>query len=393
MSERADVIVVGLGAAGAATLYQAARRGASVIGIDRHHPPHDQGSSHGETRITRQAIGEGEDYVPLALRAHELWREIEAQSGERLMLNCGALLISPLDLGAAHHGKHHFLQRTIAAAKAFGIGHEVLSAAEARARFPELRVGEDETAYFEPGAGLLYPERCIAAQLALAERLGARRRLGEAVTDIEPIAGGVAVVTDKARYEAARVVVAAGAWAPGLLGGVYDERLILHRQTQHWFAPDDASAFAPECFPVFIWLHGQTPGDWFYGFPIIPGATGVKIASEQFDVATATPEDLDRTASREEALAIHARHVEGRIGGLPPAWLRSEACVYTTAPESRFVIGRDPGREGVIVVSACSGHGFKHSAAIGEAVASLALGEAAPPVLAPFDPARLTAIA
>jgi len=393
VSETADLIVVGLGAAGAATLYQAARRGASVIGVDRHHPPHDQGSSHGETRITRQAIGEGEDYVPLALRAHELWREIEEAIGESLMLNCGALLISPLDLGAAHHGKHHFLQRTIAAAKAFGIDHEVMSAAEARARFPELRVGEDETAYFEPGAGLLYPERCIAAQLALAERLGARRRLGEVVTDIQPIAGGVAVVTNQARYDAPRVVVAAGAWAPGLLGGVYDERLILHRQTQHWFAPEDASAFEPGRFPVFIWLHGRTPGDWFYGFPIIPGAPGVKIASEQFDVATATPGDLDRTASREEALAIHARHVEGRIEGLPPAWLRSKACVYTTAPESRFVIGRDPAREGVIVVSACSGHGFKHSAAIGEAVASLALGEAAPAVLAPFDPARLTAIA
>ncbi|HEY2179384.1 MAG TPA: FAD-dependent oxidoreductase, partial [Caulobacteraceae bacterium] len=67
-----DLIVVGLGAAGAATLYQAALRGARVLGLDRHHPPHDQGSSHGETRITRQAIGEGMEYVPLALRAHQL---------------------------------------------------------------------------------------------------------------------------------------------------------------------------------------------------------------------------------------------------------------------------------------------------------------------------------
>ncbi len=389
----ADLIVVGLGAAGAATLYQATRQGARVIGIDRHHPPHDQGSSHGETRITRQAIGEGEEYVPLALRAHELWREIEAETGEALMLSCGALMISPRGLGAAHHGKHHFLERTIAAAKAFDIDHEVLSAAEARARFPRLRVGEAETAYFEPSAGLVYPERCIAAQLALAQRHGASLHPGETVLALEPVAGGVAVVTDKGRHEAARAVVAAGAWAPGLLGGVYGERLALHRQTQHWFAPADPALFGPDRLPVFIWLHGETPGDWFYGFPIIPGALGVKVASEQFDRVTATPEALDRTATRDEAMAVHARHVEGRIEGLPPDWLRSKACVYTTAPESRFIIGRDPERERVTVVSACSGHGFKHSAAIGEAAASLALTGVTPAVLAPFDPSRLRAIA
>ena len=324
----ADLIVVGLGAAGAATLYQAARQGARVIGIDRHHPPHDQGSSHGETRITRQAIGEGEEYVPLALRAHELWREIEAETGEALMLSCGALMISPRDLGAAHRGKHHFLERTIAAAKAFSIDHEVLNAAEARARFPQLRVGEGETAYFEPGAGLVYPERCIATQLALAQRHGASLHPGETVLALEPAVGGVAVVTDKGRYEAAGVVVAAGAWAPGLLGGVYGERLALHRQTQHWFAPADPALFGPDRLPVFIWLHGETPGDWFYGFPIIPGSPGVKIASEQFDVAVGDPGDLNRMATRQEALAIHARHVPkaGSRTFPPPGCDQRPAC-------------------------------------------------------------------
>lgn len=382
-----DLIVVGLGAAGSATLYQAARLGARVLGIDRHHPPHDRGSSHGETRITRQAIGEGVEYVPLALRAHELWRDIEAASGETLMRSVGALMISAPALGAVHHGKHDFLERTIEAARAFAIPHEILDAGEIRARYRQFLVGDHEIAYFEPGAGLLHPERCIAAQLALAGSLGAKVRTGETVTAIEPGNTGARVITDHGTYTAAKVVVCAGAWTPGLLGGAYAASLVLHRQAQHWFEPDDAPAFAPDRFPVFIWMHGAGEGDWFYGFPRDAELGGVKIAAEQFAEATLDPAGLDRTVTAGEALAVHARHVAGRIEGLPPAWLRSAACVYTTAPDSRFIIGPDPARDGVIVVSACSGHGFKHSAAIGEAVAQLALEGVSPPALAPFAPA------
>ena len=252
----ADLIVIGLGAAGSATLYQAAKRGARVIGIHRYVPPHNQGSSHGETRITRQAIGEGLDYVPLALRAHELWREIEAETGENLMLSVGALLISKPDLGAVHHGKHDFLERTFEAAETFSIPHERLDAREIRSRYPHFHPRDPEIAYFEPGAGMLYPERCIAAQLGLARRHGARVLAPETVLAIEPILGGVRVVTDHGRHEAAQAVVSAGAWAPVLLGGVYGDRLSLHRQTMHWFTPGDPAAFAPERFPVFIWMHG-----------------------------------------------------------------------------------------------------------------------------------------
>ena len=387
MSERPlDLIVVGLGAAGSATLYQAAKRGARVLGIDRFHPPHDRGSSHGETRITRQAIGEGLEYVPLALRAHELWREIEAASGETLMRSVGALMISAPDLGAVHHGKHDFLEQTIAAARAFHIAHEVLAAGEIRARYPQVLVQDHEIAYFEPGAGLLHPERCIAAQLALTRGLGARLRTGETVLAIEPVAGGASVTTDQGTYTAAKVVVSAGPWAPGLLGGTYAASLVLHRQAQHWFEPEDAAVFAPGRMPVFIWMHGAGEGDWFYGFPRDAALGGVKIASEQFAVASPDLDSLDRTVTAGEALGVHARHVAGHIDGLPPVWLRSAACVYTTAPDSRFIIGADPARQGVIVVSACSGHGFKHSAAIGEAVAALALEGVSREVLAPFAP-------
>ena len=374
---------------GAATLHQAARRGARVLGLDARHPPHDQGSSHGESRITREAIGEGLEYSPLAIRSQALWRAMEAETGQALMRTVGALMIGAPGPGAALHGNPDFVGRTIEAAQAFGIAHEVLAAAEIRARHPQFAVGENERGYFEPGAGILYPERCIAAQLTLARQHGATIRPGEAVRAVEPIAGGVRVVSGAETFEAGRAVMCAGAWTGALLGGPWARALTLHRQTLHWFEPDDPAAFAPGRFPVFIWTHGGGEGDWFYGFPRDPELGGVKIGSEQFAVATARPEDLDRTVTHDEALAAHARHARGRLAGLPPRWLRSAVCVYTDAPQSRFIIGPDPTRENVIVISACSGHGFKHSAAIGEAVAGWVLDGAAPRVLAPFSPERL----
>lgn len=379
-----DLIVVGLGAMGAATILAGARRGARVLGVDAFHPPHDQGSSHGQTRITRRAIGEGLDYVPLAMRSHELWRGLEAETGESLMDETGLLMISPPNLGARHHGKPEFLEATIAAAAAFAIPHEVLGAEEARRRYPQFLVGEHEHAYFEPGAGLLYPELCIAAELARAGALGAEIRTNEAVAAIEPIAGGVRVVTADETYEAGQAVMCAGAWTGALLGGAWAERLTLYRQAMHWFEPDDPAAFASERFPVFIWMHAAAEGEWFYGFPCVAAGGGVKAASEQFAVPTPAIEALDRNATKAEALAAHARHITGRLDGLPPRWLRSAACIYTQTADSRFLIGEDPGRERVLVVSACSGHGFKHAPAIGEAVADWALSGKRPAILAPF---------
>jgi sarcosine oxidase len=377
-----DLIVVGLGAVGAATVCQAAKRGARVLGIDRHRPPHDLGSSHGESRITRRAIGEGLDYVPLALRAHELWRGLEAEAGETLMNSVGVLMIGAA--ASSMHGAPDFIGTTIEAARAFGIEHEILPADEIRSRWPQFQVRDVEQAYFEPGAGILYPERCVATQLRLAAASGAEIRIGETVRAVRAIAGGVSIETDQGTYEAGRAVACAGGWTGQLLGGVWAERLVLHRQCQHWYAPADPAAFAPERFPAFIWLYGSNDGDWFYGIPAELGG-GVKVAGEQFWSETKDAEAWDRQATREEALACHARHIEGRLAGLPAHWLRSKACAYTQAPASRFMIAEDPDRAGVIVVSACSGHGFKHSPAIGEAVAAWALTGTRPAILTPFD--------
>jgi sarcosine oxidase len=384
----ADAIVVGLGAMGSASLYQLARRGARVVGIDRFAPPHDRGSSHGETRITRQAIGEGKEYVPLVLRSHEIWRELEAETGESLLFQVGGLLLGRQSVTAQHHGQADFIGRTIDAARHYRIDHEILKPAQVEERFPQFRLAGDEIGYYEPGAGFLRPERCVGVQLDRARALGATVRTGEAVLRIVPRAGEVEVVTERQSLTAARVIVTAGAWAPALLAGVFTKLLRVYRQVLCWFAPAAPATFAPGAFPIFIWIHGAGVSDYFYGFPLV--SEGVKLASEQF-VETTEPDRVSRDVSTAEIADLFATHVRGRLAGVTDRSVRAETCLYTVAPGSRFVIDRHPDSERVVVASPCSGHGFKHSAAIGEALAELVLAGRSRLDLAPFALARLPA--
>jgi sarcosine oxidase len=381
----ADVIVVGLGAMGSAALYQLARRGIAVTGIDRFTPPHDRGSSHGESRITRQAIGEGDEYVPFALRSHEIWRELEAETGRSLFSPIGGLILGRLT-DAGIHGHADFVGRTIAAAKRFNIVHEVLVPAEVTARFPQFKLAGDETCYYEPGAGFLRPEQCIATQLDRARALGAAIRTGETVTRVAADAAGVTVVTTTATYSAARLIVAAGAWVPRLLGGVFASALGVYPQALYWFAPDDDAAFSPGRFPIFIWRHGPGEDDHFYGFPVV--GAGVKVATEQF-VRTVDPDEPPEAPPEPGAQQMHDLHVRRHLIGVSARCVRAVACRYTVAPGFSFVIDRHPDWEHVLVASPCSGHGFKHSAAIGEALAERAIGGTSRLDLSPFARAAI----
>ena len=375
----ADVIVVGLGAVGAAAIFQLARRGARVLGIDRFDPPHDQGSSHGETRITRQGVGEGDAYAPLALRSHEIWRELEAETGDSLLLACGLLILGAEGAQPLHHGKADFIGRSVNAAKRYNVPHEQLDAKEIAARYPQFQLIGEEVGYFEPGGGLVYPERCIAAQLRSARRRGARIQTNERVLSVEASGKGVRVTTDRAHYEADQVVVAAGAWTPGLIGAPLHQ-LALQPQALHWFEANDPAVYAPERFPTFIWMHGARDEDLFYGFPIPPGAPtrAVKVATKSF-FAVETPEDSTPVATAELASEMYERHVRGRLRGVGRRTLRSAACIYTRTPDADFILDRHPGHPQMLIASACSGHGFKHSAAVGELLAQIALdGDCAP---------------
>jgi sarcosine oxidase len=368
----ADVIVVGLGAMGAATLLALARRGVRALGIDRFHPPHDMGSSHGETRITRLAVGEGAEYAPLVARSHALWRELEAETGERLLLQCGGLVMGRLGVATGHHGKPAFVERTLEVARAAGIPHEALDADEVRRRFPQMRLEGDEIASWEPSAGLVFPERCIAAQLEVAQRLGARMQLGTQVLGIARDGDGVRVDTSAGPVRAARAVLTAGAWV-GTLSPALARVTTVRRQVLHWYPVTDPAAYAPERFPIFIWMYGPREGDYFYGFPCLEGQAALKVANEQSEVDT-TADTVERAVAPEESAAFHARHVAPRLAGIGSAAVRAAACLYTVTPDSGFIVDDLPGVPGAIVASPCSGHGFKHSAGLGEVLAAKACG-------------------
>jgi sarcosine oxidase len=367
-----DVIVLGLGAMGSAATHQLAKRGAHVLGIDRYAPPHDFGSTHGDTRVTRLAIGEGVHYTPLVKRSHEIWREIEAETGADLLCTNGGLIISSNTNPASTHVKG-FFQNTIAAAREYDITHELLDAADIRRRYPMFNIADDEFGYFEPSAGFVRPEACVRAQLDLAKKYGAVLHTGETVLCFEPRSDSVRVVTDKGHYEADKLIVAAGAWAPELLGPELAPLFKIYRQVLLWFQPrGDIAAYLPERFPTFIWELPNSP-QGIYGFPAIDGATGgVKVATESFSETT-DPHSVACDVSDEEIALMHERYIAPFFPDLSAVCVKTATCLYTVTPDSGFIIDTHPGSDRVIIASPCSGHGFKHSPAIGEALAELAL--------------------
>jgi sarcosine oxidase len=370
-------IVLGLGAMGSAALHHLAKRGQRALGIDRFSPPHANGSSHGDTRITRLAIGEGAHFTPLAMRSHALWRDLERDTGATLFSQVGGLYISSPSRSSVMHVPE-FLANTIAAAREYGIAHEILDAPAIRRRYPVFRVADDEYGYYEAEAGFLRPEACIRAHLESAQRHGAEIHRDETVKAFDASARGVAVVTDLGRYEADRLIVAAGSWLATLLDGALARHFKVYRQHLFWFAIDgDPAPFLSPACPVFIWeLQGRARG--LYGFPAIDGPHGgVKIGTEQFEVET-TADAPAVPASLADIEAVHAELVAPFVAGLGARCVKAATCLYTVTRDFGFVIDRHPDSDRVLIVAPCSGHGFKHSPAIGEAAAAWAHDGAAP---------------
>jgi sarcosine oxidase len=372
LSRQFDTIVIGLGAMGSAALYQLAKAGQRVLGIDQYAPPHHMGSSHGETRITRLACGEGSEYTQFARRSHEIWRELEAKTGKSLLVQNGFLAISGEGPRAANHENADFLGTTIEAAQRACITHQLLSAVEIRSRHPAFNVLTSDRAYFEPEAGYVRPEECIAAQLQQASAVGAEVRANETVTGFASD-GGSQVTTDRGAYAAEKIIISAGAWLPALLPQ-RAENFTVRRQVLYWFRlkPDaPLENYRPEKFPVYIW---QLPArQAIYGFPWTgEGVPTIKIATEQYDTST-SPQAIDRTVSEHETRAMYDEYVVPYFPGASPDCDRSSVCMYTCVDNARFIIDELPGEPRIIIASPCSGHGFKHSAAIGEALADVAI--------------------
>ena len=365
--ERYESLVIGLGAMGAATVYQLAKAGVKVAGIDRHHPPHTMGSSHGDTRITRLSVGEGAQYVPIVRNSHRIWRELEALSGEALFEQSGLLVLTSSE-DFDPNDATDFTLRTIGLAQTYGIEHEVLDATQIRQRFPQFaKVADDAIGYYEPGGGFVRPERCIDVQLKLAEQHGATLYKGETVTHISSDEHGVTVTTDKRTLQADKLVVSAGNWAGGLLGAPFDQLLKVYRQQLFWFELEPDADLVGKS-PTYILTHGRGEGQTHYGFPALPGEGSLKLATAQYHTHS-TPETLDRTVSAAQAREMFETQVQGRIAGLTGNVVKSAVCAYTVTPDHHFIIDEHPALQHTLVVSPCSGHGFKHSAALGEAFA------------------------
>jgi sarcosine oxidase len=381
----ADVIVVGLGAMGAAVSHHLAARGASVLGIDRFTPPHPYGSTHGDTRITRLAIGEGAAYVPLVQRSHQLWRNLERRASVELLTRTGGLILA--------HPESEFLAETQAAARQYGIEHERLSNADVVTRFPVFAVDDRVVGYYEPEAGYVRPEAAVAAQLDLARRDGAQLRLGELVIGWSASPEGVRVRTDAGEYSADQLVLCPGPWINELFPQGRHV-FAVYRQVQYWF-PIRERYEQLRALPIFVWDFGGEQDaivhlNGFYGFPALDGPDGgLKVATESYGQTT-EPDGAHHPATRAEIDEMYRRCVGPRLRGLGPEPLRTVSCLYTCTSGSRFVIDRHPDHERAMIVSACSGHGFKHSPAIGEAVAQWCSGEQAAVDLAPFALAPAT---
>ena len=354
-----DVIIAGVGAMGSAAAMHCAARGLRVLALERHAIGHAYGSSHGLSRIIRLAYFEHPSYVPLLRRAFALWRELEDGLDAPLLHVTGGL-----DVGPA--GSRVF-DGALASCRAHALPHEVLDASALAARFPAWRPDADMQAVFQPDAGFLEPERCIAAHVARARALGADVRERVRVTSWHAEDGAVRVVTDDGTFEAGRLVLAGGAWMPSLAPPL-EPRLTVERQVVGWFGIGAASAarFAPPAFPVFI---AEREGAQYYGFPQ-HGVPGCKIGRYHHLGERVDPDATDRTVHPRDEAALReavARWLPDANGPL----LHATTCLFTNTADGHFVVDAHPAHPEVLLLSPCSGHGFKFASVIGEIAADL----------------------
>lgn len=372
---RFDLVVVGLGAVGSAALYHASKAGLRVLGIDRFDPPHAMGSSHADSRITRLAVGEGEQYLPFVARSHEIWRDLEAATGENLLYQPGGYIITP-PARTEDQRWGGFVDRTAAVAATADIDFEIRSPTAVQAHLPMVKLHGDERIGFEATGGVVACERAIAVQLQQARAAGAITEVNRAVTSVVIESENIVVHAGERRYEADRAVVATGAWFSDLARPAAAAAVRVTRQVVYWFDVDEPEAFSAKTFPFIIWP-GHTIAEYSAVFPGVTdgldGRRGLKLVGEQFDVETSA-ETVDRAVSATEAQSFYERLVEPRLSGVNPTLLDAVVCLYTNTADDHFLIDSDPSGR-VLYASPCSGHGFKHSTAIGEALVRRLMGK------------------
>jgi sarcosine oxidase len=372
-----DIAILGLGVMGSACAHALSRRGARVIAFDQLTPPHTMGSSHGHTRIIREAYYEHPLYVPLVRRAYELWSDLQHESGAKLFDRTGGLMVGP--------PKGPLLRGALDSARTHSVDHDVLDARALQERFPAYLARKDWLGLFERRAGMLFPERCIEALLASAREEGATLRFDTKVEGWRREAGGrirLALATESITVK--QLIVAAGSWLPGLSDSLGVQLpLEIERQLSHWFQPEENNAprFQPANCPIALWE--MPDGDVFATFP--DAGHGVKCGMHHAGAST-SPETVNRSVTQGEN-AVARELLETVMPGAGGRLLEARVCLYTNTPDRHFIIDWVHPND-VLLLSPCSGHGFKFASAIGEIAAQLALDGKTWLDLKPFSLAR-----
>jgi sarcosine oxidase len=354
-----DVIILGTGGVGSAATYHLARRGAKVLGIDQFPGGHDRGSSHGETRVIRQAYFEHPDYVPLLLRAYDLWRDLEQQAGVDLLHQVGLLQVGPPD-GCVVHG-------VLEAARLHGLKVESLAGEEVARRFPGFRAPAGTVGVFEPAAGYLRVERCVLTHLAAAKSHGADFHFGAIAKVWKTDGAGVRVVTDQGEFTAGELIITAGPWAPQLLSDIRIP-LTVRRKHLYWFPTSDTAYHESRGCPTYLY---ELPHGVYYGFPQID-ELGVKVAEHSGGAVVNDPTNDPRPLDATD-LARVENFLQENLPGVGRPMQHRSVCFYTMSPDEHFLVDRHPAHQNVLFVAGLSGHGFKFTSVLGEALADLAL--------------------
>ena len=358
-SQHYDSIVIGLGGMGSAALYQLARRGKRVLGIEQFGIAHDKGSSHGVTRIIRLAYHEHPSYVPLMRRAYELWRDLETSSGEQILHITGSIDAGPPESA--------YFAGSLRSCEEHDLPHEVLTSAKLTGRFPGYRLPSETMAVFQDEGGFLLPERCISLFLERAQALDATVHTNERTLEWHPTGGGVLVRTENGEYEAETLVISAGAWASKLLPGL-GASAVPERQVLAWFETLTPEYFTPEAFPVFNLMVDE--GN-FYGFPEF-GIPGFKLGRYHHLEEIVDPDEVDRKPNVEDEALLRdftEKYFPDAAGGTSSM----KVCMFTNSPDEHFIIDRLRESPQVVAAAGFSGHGFKFSSVVGEILADLAV--------------------
>jgi monomeric sarcosine oxidase len=354
-----DVIVLGAGGVGSAALYELSRRGVRALGIDRFAPPHDRGSSHGETRVIRQAYFEHPNYVPLLKDCYHLWRELEAASAKSLFHEVGLLEMGPAS-GVVVPG-------VLRAAAEHRLDIESLDASSIETRWPGLRVPAGLVGVFERHAGYLRVEDCVATHLELAKQRGATLLTDTVVHGWSADSTGVRVRTSSGEYFAAKLIVAAGSWSSQLLSDL-GIQLTVRRKSLFWFAINRRAYRVEDQLPVYLfeWNDGV-----FYGFPSLDGQS-IKVAEHTGGMHVEDPADVNRQID-----LLEQHRVEDFLAACLPEVSKKvvhhAVCLYTMSPDEHFIVDRHPQHVNVVFAAGLSGHGFKFTPVLGSALVDLAL--------------------